>query len=150
VRTARGDEIPATLDPALFGRDSRPTSRMQDISELIRTTFRDMFQEEPRGLYLVGSHAEGAAERFSDLDIVLVSNRADLSKFDGPGFQFTKRINPGRVPPNATRWVPIGGAAKAGFLDVFLFTTLPNHPTGGRGSFLVFDMLNNQWTVMTR
>src|SRR5437879_3795839 len=73
----------------------------QQVDE-IAARFKARFGVEPEAIYLVGSHAEGRATPLSDVDIVLETNIPGLNKFTGPGFEFFKDINPGRVPSGVT------------------------------------------------
>jgi hypothetical protein len=96
--------------------------------EEIAARFRGRFGKDPVSIYLVGSHADGTATGDSDIDLVLETD-LDLSKFDGPGFEFFREINPGRVPVTATGigvgpgQVLIGSGPgdvlKSGLVDVF-------------------------------
>jgi predicted nucleotidyltransferase len=70
--------------------------------------FKQRFGQEPDGIHLVGSHAEGRATIASDIDIVIETN-LPLTKFHGPGFDFFKDINPGKVPPVSSALDPVPG-----------------------------------------
>jgi hypothetical protein len=70
------------------------------VDEIVRR-FKQRFGKEPEGIVLVGSYAEGTATADSDVDLVIETD-LPLSKFNGPGFEFFKEINPGKVPPGVT------------------------------------------------
>jgi hypothetical protein len=99
----------------------------QQIDEIVRT-FEDMFGKEPGGIYLVGSHAEGTETSQSDIDLVIETD-IPLTKFTGPGFEFLRAINPGKVPAGVAGIGPGPGEAfigtgpgdipKPGLLDPF-------------------------------
>jgi hypothetical protein len=91
--------------------------------------FKQRFGKEPDGIHVVGSHADGTATTESDIDLVIETN-LPLSKFQGPGFEFFKDINPGKVPPGISGIgtgpgeALIGGTGpgsipKAGLIDPF-------------------------------
>jgi hypothetical protein len=98
--------------------------QVEDIAQ----TFNNKFGKEPQGIYLVGSYAEGTATQSSDIDIVIETD-LPLSKFSGPGFEFLRAINPGKVPPGisgigvgsgqALIGYDPGDIQKAGLLDPF-------------------------------
>jgi hypothetical protein len=102
----------------------------QQIEDIARL-FQQMFGKEPDAIYLVGSHAAGTATPQSDIDLVLETD-LPLTKFTGPGFDFLKAINPGKVPAGITGIGPGPGQAfigtapndipKAGLLDPFFRT----------------------------
>src|SRR5438094_282317 len=100
----------------------------EQVSQII-AKFKQRFGLEPDGIHVVESHAEGKATTGSDIDIVIETS-LPLTKFHGPGFEFFKDINPGKVPPGVIGIGPgpseafIGGAGpstipKAGLLDPF-------------------------------
>jgi RHS repeat-associated protein len=104
-----------------------PLSREQ--LDHIAGTFKEHFGQEPDAIHLVGSHAEGAATPKSDIDLVLETEIPNLDKKSGPGFEFFKAINPGKVPDGVTGIGPNQGQAfigsgpgqipKAGTIDPF-------------------------------
>jgi hypothetical protein len=79
-----------------FGPGGCPLTPQQ-VDE-IGLKFKQQFGKEPEGIFLVGSHAEGTATSASDIDIVIETDLS-LTKFSGPGFDFFKAINPGKVSP---------------------------------------------------
>jgi hypothetical protein len=98
--------------------------QVEDIAQ----AFKNKFGKEPQGIYLVGSHAEETAAPSSDIDIVIETDFL-LSKFSGPGFEFLRAINPGKVPPGISGIGVGSGQAligynpgdiqKAGLIDPF-------------------------------
>jgi len=105
----------------------------------IARSFEQHFGEAPTGVNVVGSRAEaqaaggvfpeGSSPTTSDIDILIETARTDLSKHSGPGFEFFRDINPGRVPSGTTgigvrpgqRLIgnSPGSIPKAGLLDPF-------------------------------
>jgi hypothetical protein len=65
----------------------------------IAKAFEARFGQPPESIHIIGSHAEGAAEVSSDIDIAIETKIPDLTKHEGEGFEFFKDVNPGRVPP---------------------------------------------------
>lgn len=74
------------------------------FAQALASRFEMQFGEKPVGIYVVGSHAEGFAEATSDIDVYfegsakLKARLPGLVKYEGPGFQFFRALNPGRVP----------------------------------------------------
>jgi hypothetical protein len=99
----------------------------QQLDELVRK-FKARFGKEPDAIHLVGSHAEGTATPASDIDLVIETD-LPLTKFGGPGFEFFKEMNPGKVPPGVvgigigpgltTIGTDPGEIPKLGLLDLF-------------------------------
>jgi RHS repeat-associated protein len=68
-------------------------------AEGIAKAFEQRFGQPPKGIRIIGSHAEGTADAASDIDIAIETEVPNLTKHTGEGFEFFKDINPGRVPP---------------------------------------------------
>ena len=84
-----------------------PTARGPQIAR----SFEKNFGEPAEGVHVVGSRAEaratgawpeGSSPTTSDVDLVIETARTDLTKHSGPGFDFFREINPGRVPSGVT------------------------------------------------
>lgn len=87
-----------------LNRDGSVGVRASEVAEY----FAQTFGAQPTAIYLVGSHAERAATGESDIDIYIQFSPATAQahprllsdgKFEGPGFEFFRSINPGRIPP---------------------------------------------------
>jgi RHS repeat-associated protein len=93
------------------GQGSNPLKPGQ--VESIADAFQKRFGQPPKNIKIIGSHAEGAAEASSDIDISIETEIQDLTKHTGEGFEFFKDVNPGRVPPDITG---IGSKPGEGFI----------------------------------
>jgi hypothetical protein len=102
----------------------------------IAEAFKEQFGQYPDAIYVVGSHAEGAATLASDIDIVIETTIPGLSKHACQGFEFFKTINPGKVPEGVQGIGPNPGQAfigeapgeipKPGLVDPFFGTPDPS------------------------
>lgn len=111
--------------------------------EALAWEFESHFGQAPREIYLVGSFVHGyePPHPHSDVDLVFVvdarvyGRHPELKtsgKFQGIGFEFFRRINPGRVDPaitgigvRPTEGALGGNIPKAGMLDPFFADEAP-------------------------
>lgn len=136
-----GETIPAAADAAAAAAQTGSTVAQAaqtaepiipikpETVQMIVKTFQAKFGQPPEAIHLIGSYAENEAEATSDIDIVIESTVANLTKHEGAGFEFFKAINPGKVADWITGIGPKLGQAfignepgsipKAGLLDPF-------------------------------
>lgn len=95
------------------------------LASFVARQFAEHFQEYPVCIKLIGSLANGTGHANSDIDLLIETARPGLSKFEGAGFAFFKRINGDRCPEHLTDLratligTRVGDLAKAGLIDVY-------------------------------
>ncbi|MBV1854852.1 SpvB/TcaC N-terminal domain-containing protein [Catellatospora tritici] len=121
-----GSALARRIEGTALGRFVLPRPQVPGVNlgqgAEVAEQFRQHFGQRPEALDVVGSRAEaqatgawpeGSGPGTSDVDLYVTTELDQLTKHGGPGFDFFRDINPGRVPEGVTG---IGHGATEAFI----------------------------------